>query len=1100
MKNILYVFLFLFCTAVFGQVDAISYQGVIINPETQEIPGQNVQGNVLNYSVVPVRFSIESAQGEIIYTETNTVATDRLGMFTVNVGRGTAEGPFFNSLEWDGTSKTLIVEVLLDGSYKVLDRKVLTFVPQAFHRNINATGHFEALGDVELGDDLIVRGTSTLNDSLSVNNEATTVLTGRLQVDQATILNDELRVNNGKVTRLTGDLDGAGAVQLNDVLSVKGTSQFDDTLTVDEATVLMLRLGVEGETTIAGDLEVATNKPTLLTGDLTVDGTSDFNRALNINSDLEQSGELFIAEDATLDGNLIVNRKTFLNDKLTVNNGTYTDLSGALKVTGQTRLNKLLTVSGVTDLESILRVNNESPTALSGTLNVDLSTNLNASLNVNNSSLTTLTGPLNVQGLITFDNGLTVNGRTNLNDALFVNNGELTDLSGTLRVDGVSNLDQMLNVAGEATFNNTLTVANASDTFLTGILDVDGETTLNSTLDVLNQEAAVLNGSLTVDGVTTLENTLSVTNGASTLFSGVLNVDQSTVFNNGWTTGNTAGTQLTGLLTVEQLATLNALEVANAGTTSFTGTLGVDGVTTLDNVLNIDGATSINNELIVTGAGNFGTIVAENLNIRGINDNQVATFFNTNDTTPNGLLIKLGKTHPRYLNGVYLGATQPGDTGSPEASVINEIKTKFINAGTISPGDITALIPDLISLAAVPNINNFVFEQINIQLSGVDFPSIDFPAIDFPGIPVPGFGTVDVPTPGVIFPGVTFFNGLNGICSGQACFSICFPFAGCTTICIPPVNVCVPSIPKIEFPRIDIGGGFTISPSFPDIVPDLPFLNTPGFLPAEFPILPDTIVFDALTNSNEYAVFTDKEGRVAGSIRAESIQDFLGRTINNDVYLLEVLSAFVGIDVADIKSESASAIVTLVSEYNKSGLEFASGNGDYAEWLERVDVNEYITAGDIVGVVGGKISKNLDNAEQIMVVSHRPIVQGNTPEQGKEYLGNTVAFIGQIPVKVIGKVGYGDYIVPHTEISGYGVAVPVEKMTLSQFEIAVGRAWNANNNEGPKLVNTVVGLQNGDWKNQFETLDNKQNSLNKGLETLEAKLKRIEQTFQGTVE
>ena len=72
--------------------------------------------------------------------------------------------------------------------------------------------------------------------------------------------------------------------------------------------------------------------------------------------------------------------------------------------------------------------------------------------------------------------------------------------------------------------------------------------------------------------------------------------------------------------------------------------------------------------------------------------------------------------------------------------------------------------------------------------------------------------------------------------------------------------------------------------------------------------------------------------------------------------------------------------------YLHSLVEYASGNGDYAEWLERFAPMENISAGDIVAVKAGKITKDLEGAEQIMAVSHKPIVLGNTPPKGKRVL------------------------------------------------------------------------------------------------------------------
>lgn len=1099
MKKLLLLLVCMLGFVAHAQVDGLSYQGVITNPEAQELPGQNNTGNFLSRTDVQVRFTIIDATGNEIYKETHQTRTDRFGMFSLRIGEGMlASATEFTVIQWDGTPKNLKVEVAIDGSFKTLDAKELTFIPYAFHRDIFASGNMEVDGLVSFGDNLLVRGTTNLNDTLSVNNGTATNLTGSLTVDQATLLNSGLSVNNQHPTNLTGSLTVFGESQLNKRLTVEGATRFEDALNVEGATRLKQTLVVEDETTMANNLAVIEGNSTLLTGTLTVDGESNFNSTVNINNggSLSLSGNLDVAEDVVLNGNLVVNRFTNLNKTLSVNNGEFTSLSGKLFVDGKTTLQDSLFVTGVTNLENVLRVNNQMPVYFSGTLDVDLATNLNAALNVNNGSNTELTGPLTVQGMINFGTDLTVEGKTNLNGDLFVNNAAMTDMSGPLKTDGAAMLAQTLVVDGATTLNNDLTVANASPTLFTGTLRVDSGTTFNNTLDVLNVSATQLTGALSVDGVSTLNNTLEVTNGAVTALSGTLDVTQTTLFNNIWNVGNAGQTALTGLLNVTDLATLNTLNVANATPTQFTGTLGVTGTTTFNAALTVNEFTQINDDLTVTGLADLQSLIASNFNVSDDQVDEVAVFSSTDVTDSNGMLIKLGKTHPRFLGGVFIGAPDVGNGGAPSPSLINTIKSKFLAGAptVITPSEIAGLIPDLISLGALPDINNFVFEAINANFANVSFPGMEFPNFNFPGVP----GFPDVPTPGVIFPGIEFYGGFSGGCSGQACFSLCFPFVGCTTVCVPPVNICLPAIPAIGFPEIRLNG-FNLTPQIPNLIPPLPFLNTPSLTDINFPTLPDEIVFDALTNENQYAVFQDVDGRVLGSIRAESIQDFLGRTIDNDVYMVNVLSEFVGLDLAKVKSKVGFRMVKIVLEYNQSGLEYATGNGDYAEWLERVDENEYLSAGDIVGVRGGKISRDLTNAEQLMVVSLQPAVMGNVPDQADAYKGNSVAFIGQIPVKIIGPVASGDYIVPHEGLSGYGQAVSPKEMTISQFGMAVGRSWITDMTAGPKMVNTVVGLQNGDWKQVVKSIDTKQSTLNAGLETLEARLMAIDSKLNATV-
>ncbi|ULC58570.1 hypothetical protein MBM09_11635 [Flaviramulus sp. BrNp1-15] len=145
------------------------------------------------------------------------------------------------------------------------------------------------------------------------------------------------------------------------------------------------------------------------------------------------------------------------------------------------------------------------------------------------------------------------------------------------------------------------------------------------------------------------------------------------------------------------------------------------------------------------------------------------------------------------------------------------------------------------------------------------------------------------------------------------------------------------------------------------------------------------------------------------------------------------------------------------------GVTYASGAGDYAEYLLRENIKEKMTYGDLVGVKGGKISKNLIGAERIMVVSLKPIVLGNMPQSNRENEYEKVAFMGQVPVKVFGQVKIGDYIIPSGKNDGIGIAVHPSKIKSNQIPSIVGTAWSESNNiSGFNLVNTAVGVNRND--------------------------------------
>jgi hypothetical protein len=192
--------------------------------------------------------------------------------------------------------------------------------------------------------------------------------------------------------------------------------------------------------------------------------------------------------------------------------------------------------------------------------------------------------------------------------------------------------------------------------------------------------------------------------------------------------------------------------------------------------------------------------------------------------------------------------------------------------------------------------------------------------------------------------------------------------------------------------------------------------------------------------------------------------------------------------IVKVGARLLSYIVNTWDKAGKIGVEYSSGNGDYAEWLERENPSEQISTGDIVAVKGGKITKVIVGAEQIMAVSHRPIVLGNVPEANLLPYGNNIAFMGQIPVKVMGPVKAGDYIVAKSEVSGYGIAVDPSNMRIEDYKLAVGRSWATDEHQGPKMVNTVVGVHNNNFLDLIKDLKEKTEENDARLKAIESKL------------
>jgi hypothetical protein len=125
----------------FSQTKAISYQAVILNPQQQELPGSNIQTNVLMHRYVSIQFVIEGPAGDIQYEEVHNTKTDRFGMINLLIGKGQKVSVnTFDEISWDGTGKMLKVGIDFSGgsNFEPLGQQELTFYPQPPSEEVRA--------------------------------------------------------------------------------------------------------------------------------------------------------------------------------------------------------------------------------------------------------------------------------------------------------------------------------------------------------------------------------------------------------------------------------------------------------------------------------------------------------------------------------------------------------------------------------------------------------------------------------------------------------------------------------------------------------------------------------------------------------------------------------------------------------------------------------------------------------------------------------------------------------------------------------------------------------------------------------------------------
>jgi hypothetical protein len=615
-----------------------------------------------------------------------------------------------------------------------------------------------------------------------------------------------------------------------------------------------------------------------------------------------------------------------------------------------------------------------------------------------------------------------------------------------------TNIKKDLHVGGNVFLNEDASLSPLGETYNYGNLSVDGITKLNN--------------SLTVAGKTFLQDELAVDKNVQ--FAQELNVDGITKLNSSlYVSGKT-------FLQNELMVDKNA---------HFAKELNVDGFFSVNNnkftVESSTGNTHVAGDLIVSGREQLNNLIVKG--VGATSGKYVATFENTEGGSGDGIKIKLGKASAN--NG--LGALNPDNILSADKR--NKLKglldcnksagDKALLLGQIAAEGLGEDIGTILGLAA--GIGNMVTGFINQELNlPYNFPKVEFPRTK-------------------VFPGFDWsYDFPAGI--GSVGFGISPKYVGPFTIT--HSFELLPAIPQIDIAPlavlikgIDLGNGFK--------VPDDYTLENIDLTDLSFWGIPDICfeekVSNPLSNENEFILFSDSNDKRMGSIRAESIEDWRNNFLLNPIFLFKLYGAITSaVDKKHARYHFKGKIFELAAAYYKLGVEYSSGNGDYAEWLERANPDEVISAGDIVAVKGGKITKDLTNAEQVMAVSSHPIVLGKTPPEGQKSLGNNIAFMGQIPVKIMGAVSTGDYIVAKGGIAGYGVAISPKDMTIEDFKLAVGRAWDANADKGPKMINTVVGVHNGDYLNIMKRYEQKFQESESRLEAVEAKIDALSGMIQ----
>ena len=980
MKNLYILLVTLFVSvATFAQTDGMSYQAVILNPNVIELPGVDASSTILPNTVISIRFTITNENGGVDYQETQNTMTDFFGMINLFIGEGNQTGgEVFTEIDWDGTPKNLEVDIDFNGgnNYESLGSQKLTFVPYAYHRNINASGNLNVDGNSIFNGDFLVEGITTFNNDLIIEG----VLT----------LNNDLNVNGNTTfdgdTFITGTLGVQGATTLEDDLSVDGITNLNNSFNVTNASSSNLSgtLNVDGNTTLNSQVDIAGNTSidgnTSVNGEMSVDGETNLNNNLSVNngSHTNLSGTLTVDGLITFNNGLVIEGETIINNNLTVTGNTL--IEGDAEVIGNSKVGENFDVYGNTALNGVFKVDSNNPSFLTGTLRVDEATDLNSNLNVNNNSPSNLTGTLNVDG------------ETTINNNLSVTNEAITRLSGELNVEGVSNLNNDLNVLGKTNLEGEFNVNNASVSNLSGILNVEGISNLNNDLNVL--------------GKTNLEDEFNVNNASVSNLSGVLNVE---------------------------------------GVSNLNNELNVVGITRLNHNLFVEGNTRIENNLYVVGKSKFadsleveGSTLLSNLVVRGSNDvggangaNHIALFENTSTSNESdGIAIRIhgnasGKLGFRNRFITFYGSANGGD----------------YMAGRIESYDLLA--GDLWESFPIPDFANLIDVFDFTQVLEWTPPTLDFDPGALPSMSGGSLPTLNVGTP----PSVSWNDG---------------------------------SLPSLHFHDDGIEFHRGSSPSLTFYPGAFPTLNS-----GEFPNLyPGSLPSGSLDIGTLNLNFDNFFNPTAGANAIDDITAMAAWGMRNGDPGFMPTGPW-GIALVPV-------VLAAKQIARDQGVIYGSKGADYAEWLEKENPEEKYMFGEVVGVKGGKISRNTIDADQVMSISLAPIVLGNMPDENRKDAFEKVGFMGQVPVLTIGDVEVGDYIVATGYNDGYAKALSAKEILLKDLKNIIGRAWTGSNGDKVSLINVSVGLKTNEWVTIFEQQEKKINEIESKLSEMELLSERLE--------
>lgn len=214
MKQLLYGFGFVLflCTGNLnaqriGDLNGIYYQAVALDDEVKQIVGTDVIAKPLYNRNIGVRFTVtKGLNGLVQWQETHTTNTDKYGLFTLVIGKGSPTGTAAYArlldIPWIDADQWLKVEISTknDGNYKMVSYQQFMSVPYAFYTDDIAD---DAITTEKILDSAILNrdirtssvDTRTVLDSTVINRDVATSAVDSRTILDSTIINEDIHTS-----------------------------------------------------------------------------------------------------------------------------------------------------------------------------------------------------------------------------------------------------------------------------------------------------------------------------------------------------------------------------------------------------------------------------------------------------------------------------------------------------------------------------------------------------------------------------------------------------------------------------------------------------------------------------------------------------------------------------------------------------------------------------------------------------------------------------------------------------------------------------------------------------------------------------------------